>query len=118
VSSIFIFNLARTLKAITRHHVKVGQTTLDEMTTIIKRIEVLTKGLTRRNRDRLRPFDDPANLQALIELPQRLMKEAGSGKLGPRTALLAPSQPTTKRALAVSTSPSPRCRREEFFPAA
>ena len=89
MSSIFIFNLARTLKAITRHHVKVGQTTLDEMTTIIKRIEVLTKGLTRRNRDRLRPFDDPANLQALIELPQRLMKEAGSGKLGPRTALLA-----------------------------
>jgi integrase len=44
--------------------------------------------LTRRNRDRLRPFDDPGNVQALIDLPQCLMKEAGSGKLSPRNAAL------------------------------
>jgi integrase len=90
VSSLYIYNLAYTLKGIARHHVKADQTALDRMTAVIKRLEVPTKGLTRRNRDRLRPFDDPGNVQALIDLPQRLMKEAGSGKLSPhRAALLA-----------------------------
>jgi hypothetical protein len=58
------------------------------MKAVIKRLEVPTKGLTRRNRDRLRPFDDPANVQLLIDLPQRLIKEVGSGKLSPHRAAL------------------------------
>ncbi|MGC2413945.1 MAG: hypothetical protein WA459_14755 [Stellaceae bacterium] len=88
--STYIFNLACTLKRVAQHHVKVDGTTLDRMRAVIKRLEVLTKGLTRRNRDRLRPFDDPANVQLLIDLPQRLIKEVGPGKLSPhRAALLA-----------------------------
>jgi integrase len=87
-TSIFIHNLACTLKGIARHHVKVDQPTLDKMMSVIKRLEVPIKGLTRRNRDRLRPFDDPTNVHALIVLPQRLMKEAASAKRNPRRAAL------------------------------
>jgi hypothetical protein len=86
--SISLHNLACALKGVARHHVKADQTTLDRMAAVIKRLEVPTKGLTRRNRDRLRPLDDPANVQALIDLPPRLMKEASSGKLSPHRAAL------------------------------
>ncbi len=89
-TSNYIFNIACTLKAVARHHVKADKDALDEIARIINRLKVPTKGMTRKNRDRLRPFDDPANVQRLIELPQRLMKEANSGKLGlRRDALLA-----------------------------
>jgi len=86
--SIFIHNLASTIKSIARHHVKVDQAALDKMTAVIKRLEVPIKGLTRRNRDRLRPLDDPTNVHALIVLPQRLMREAASAKQRARGAAL------------------------------
>jgi hypothetical protein len=87
-TSVLIRNLACTLKAVARHHVGVDQSTLDRMTAMAKRLEVPTRGMTRKNRDRLRPFDDSANVLALIELPHRLMKEADSGKLRPHAAAL------------------------------
>jgi len=87
-TSNYIFNLACTLKAVATHHVKADQMTLDGIARIVSRLKVPTRRLTRKNRDRLRPFDDPVNVQRLIALPQRLMKEANSGKLGPRRAAL------------------------------
>ena len=89
-TSHYIFNIASTLQAVAKHHVKADKEALVEISRIVSRLKVPTKGLTRKNRDRLRPFDDPANVQRLIELPQRLIKAANSGKLGPhRDALLA-----------------------------
>jgi site-specific recombinase XerD len=87
-TSVSIHNLASTLKAVARHHVGVDQSTLERMAVVVKRLEVPTRGMTRKNRDRLRPFDDSANVQALINLPHRLMKEADSGKLKPHAAAL------------------------------
>jgi integrase len=87
-TSVFIHNLASTLKTVARHHVGVDPSTLDHIVAVVKRLEVVTRGMTRKNRDRLRPFDDSANVQALIELPHRLMKEADSGKLKPHAAAL------------------------------
>lgn len=60
----------------------------DPMQAVMKRQEIPTRWLTRRNGDRRRPFDDPANVQALIDFPQRLVKEAASGKQNPRCAAL------------------------------
>jgi integrase len=87
-SSFYIQNLACTLQAVAKHHVKADKDALEEIARIVGRLKVPTKGLTRKNRDRLRPFDDPVNVQKLIELPLHLMKEANSGKHGPRRAAL------------------------------
>jgi integrase len=87
-SSGYIFDLAATLKAIATHYVKPETETLDKIKEAVTRLKVPSKGLTRRNRDRLRPFDDPANVEALVRLPVRLMKEANSDKLKPRPAAL------------------------------
>ena len=45
-------------------------------------------GLTVKNRERLRPFDDPDTVLRFLELPLRLKEEADSGKLQPRSAAL------------------------------
>lgn len=69
-------DIASLLKAIAKHWVEAPRETLDQMTTIIRRINSRLPGLTKRNRDRLRPFDDPANVAALVRLPIRLVEEA------------------------------------------
>lgn len=87
-TSVSLHNFAGTLKAIARHHVKADAATLDRMHAVVKRLELPSHGLTRKNRDRLRPFDDPAMVQALIELPHRLMDRASRGKPNARAAAL------------------------------
>jgi integrase len=56
------------------------------MSSVIQRLAVPKLRKTAKNRDRLRPLDEPDNVVALENLPQRLMKEADSGRLPPRRA--------------------------------
>ncbi len=84
-----IEELASTLKIVAKHWVKADQTTLDSMTAIIRnRLSVKRRGMTAKNRERLRPLDDPAMQLALVRLPQELMRRAESGKLRPQRAAL------------------------------
>jgi integrase len=72
-----IADLAGTLKAIARHHVRVDSHHLDRMGGIIRRRLALGRvGLTETNRTRLRPFDDSQSICALLELPEELMRQA------------------------------------------
>jgi integrase len=71
-----IADLATTLKAIARHHVRVEPGHLDQIRAIIRRLAPGRRGLTETNRTRLRPFDDRGNIDALLKLPERLMRQA------------------------------------------
>jgi hypothetical protein len=71
-----IADLASSLKAIARHHVRVEPRHLDRMGSIIRRLAPGRRGLTEANRTRLRPFDDRGNILALLKLPDELMRQA------------------------------------------
>ena len=87
--SITIEHLAIFLKSVAKYAAKADDETLHKMGAIIRnRLAVSKRGLTARNRERLRQFDDSANASALVRLSERLMKEAGSKKLPPRRAAL------------------------------
>ena len=66
-------HLARSLKAIARHHVGVDGQHLDKLGEIVRRLERSRPGLTTTNRPRLRQLEDPQNLRTLLRLPQKLM---------------------------------------------
>jgi site-specific recombinase XerD len=85
-----IENLARFLKSVARHKGKADAETLNKMGAIIKKyMGVGRRGLTAKNRERLRQFDDPRNVIALLLLPQLLMRIAEAKKLPPRLCALA-----------------------------
>src|SRR5262249_54593266 len=59
-----------------RHWVKVSSDQLAELRALRSRLSLRTTGMVESNRRRLRQFDDPANVKALLHLPQRLMEKA------------------------------------------
>ena len=71
-----IADLATTLKAVARHHVRVEPGHLDQIGAIIRRLAPGRVGLTETNRTRLRAFDDRENVAALLKLPEELMRQA------------------------------------------
>jgi integrase len=86
-STTAIVDLAGTLRAIARHHLKFAKDHLDRMAT--RRLSSGRRGLTQKNRDLLRQFDDLENVHALLGLPEKLIGIAGR-KRDPRAgALLA-----------------------------
>ena len=54
-----LYGLATVLKSIARHYVKLPEEEIAGLRAICLRIAVKQSGLTKKNRDRLRPFDDP-----------------------------------------------------------
>jgi integrase len=83
-----IHGIACTLKAIARHVVKVDRDHLDQLSFICRRLDPGRGGMTEKNRIRLRQFDDPDNVGALINLPQRLLAEARRRKTPTRADAL------------------------------
>lgn len=81
------------LIAIARHWVRADDATLGELRRIQSRLGSQQPGLTAKNRRALGQFDDPANVQALLSLPESLMAEADRLLAQPgnlrRAALLA-----------------------------
>jgi integrase len=89
-SSSMIAGLAGMLKGVARHWVKTDEATLTRMAQVARNLAVPEQGLTTKNRDRLRPFDDEEMVRRLINLPLALREEADSGRLTPqRAAVLA-----------------------------
>jgi integrase len=68
-----IHDLACTLKAVARHWVGVSPDHLEQIRLICRRLVVSRKGMTEKNRKRLRQFDDERNVAALVHLPERLL---------------------------------------------
>jgi len=89
-SSTMIEHLARFLKSVARHWVNADATVLDKMAAVIKNLTVAHTGMTPKNRQRLSVFNDEENIYALLDLPQRLMRDARSGRYSNiRSAILA-----------------------------
>jgi integrase len=72
-----IGGIAAALMAIARHHVRVEPLQLERLVAIVRRVAPDRRGgLTEVNRARLRQFDDPDNVRALLMLPATLMRMA------------------------------------------
>jgi integrase len=87
-SSSAIEDMATALKAVAKHYVKLDAAALEAMTAIIRRVSVKKRGMTPKNRERLRAFEDREKILALLRLPARLMREAAASRLPPRRAAL------------------------------
>jgi integrase len=72
VNKAAIYGKACLIRTIARNWVK-NHSDLPELTDLCRVSKYEKKGMTKRNRDRLRQFDDPRNLQALLSSPQKLM---------------------------------------------
>ncbi len=83
-----LFELAYTMTGIAKHWAKVGEKDLEELQALTRRLKCREKGLTARNRERLRQFDDPLNQFRLLELPSTLVTEARKQRNSRRAALL------------------------------
>jgi integrase len=75
-----VYQIARMLTALARHEVGVDANHLEQLRAICRRLDTGKGGLTQKNRDRLRQFDDPGNIGSLILLPQRVFAELGRCK--------------------------------------
>jgi integrase len=88
-----IHHIACFLTATARHWVKVDAAHLESLRRICRGLDPKDVGLTTKNRARLRQFDNPKNVQALLALPQRLVASASRG-----------TGPTHAKALSVQTA--------------
>ena len=75
--------LAAALKDIARHWVKIDETTLERFKKIAARLAVPRRGMTAKNRERLRPFDDAETVAIFLSLPKRIHRELEANKGNP-----------------------------------
>ncbi len=69
-----LHNFARLIVNIAKHWVKVPTDQLDELRTLSRQINPGKGDMTERNRARLRVFDDPVNVERLVNLPESMMR--------------------------------------------
>lgn len=68
---------ARLLLTIARYWVKVDTAKAAMLRQLTGRVTVQRGGMTSKNRDRLRQFDNPATVRALLDLPRKVFRKAG-----------------------------------------
>jgi integrase len=68
-------HVAAFLKGVARHWAKVDDLTLLRMGNVTRRFPTRRRGLTAKNRERLRPFDDPQAVALFLALPKRIRRE-------------------------------------------
>jgi integrase len=86
-------DIARMLLSIARHWLKGANEQIETLKGFCKSLDDKGDGLSEKNRIRLRPFDDPANVTALLKLPADLVRAAK-----------ADGAPTREQALLVQTA--------------
>jgi integrase len=69
-----LHNFARLIVNIAKHWAKVPTGQLDELRALSRKINPGKGDMTERNRARLRAFDDPANVERLVNLPESMMR--------------------------------------------
>ena len=83
----FIRSLAVTLLAVARHWVKVPPTQLEELKRLNGKLGSTPTGLTAKNQDLVRRFQDRELLTALLNLPSTLRQQALAGRSTPARRL-------------------------------
>ncbi|SDM08817.1 hypothetical protein, partial [Aliiruegeria lutimaris] len=69
-------NIAATLVAIARHHLKLSELDLKEILAVKKVVQTKPRGMSAKNSDRLAQFNDWENVLRIVGLPATLMDEA------------------------------------------
>jgi hypothetical protein len=88
VASVQISNIADFLPALATR-LDLPEDKIVKLRKMRKKLKVKQHGMTARNREALRAFDDPAAVEALLRLPQRILREVrASGRKGHREAKL------------------------------
>lgn len=77
-STPYIRDLTKTLKRIAQHWIKADEGLIDWYRSLINRLDNEAPGLTEKNRETLRQFDDPENVLRLLELPDKLVRKTKS----------------------------------------
>src|SRR6516164_8183892 len=75
-----VAEMAAFLKDVARHWIKIDSSILEKMKKISSRLSLPRRGMTPKNRERLRPLDDPENVALFLALPQRLRREVDTSK--------------------------------------
>ena len=70
-----IHGLAVMIKTLAKHDVGVDDDHLEALKDLCNRVDPKPVGMTDKNRDRLRPFDDPKNALMLLRLPHRTVEQ-------------------------------------------
>lgn len=70
-----VAQIAAFLKSVARYWVKIDDLALLQMQKIASRLSTGRRGLTAKNRERLRPFDDPHAVAQFLGLPQRIRRQ-------------------------------------------
>ncbi|MBK6599924.1 MAG: hypothetical protein IPG25_19365 [Proteobacteria bacterium] len=83
----FIRGLAITLPATARHWTKVPPEQMEELRRLNAKLGSTPTGLTQKNQDLVRRFQDRELLAALLDLPDTLRKQANSGRSSPARRL-------------------------------
>jgi integrase len=84
----WVGQIAGFLKDVARHWVKVDDETLSKMSKIVSRLTPSRRGMTNKNRERLRPLDDPEKVIEFLSLPERIRKAVEKDKRSPRLKAL------------------------------
>jgi integrase len=71
-----IYGYASLLRTIAKYWVKSDRQTREALDKYCKKTVTKQRGMTKKNRERLRQFEDPANVHAMYALPAKLMKMA------------------------------------------
>jgi integrase len=71
-----VHGLAILIKTLAKHWVKVDETCLKALKALCAKVDPKIKGLTEKNRNRLRQLDDPKNVRLLLDFPARQTEEA------------------------------------------
>ncbi len=66
-----VHGLAILIKTLAKYWIKVDDVHLDALKTLCSKVDPNIKGLTEKNRDRLRQLDDPRNVRLLLDFPAR-----------------------------------------------
>ena len=70
-----VAQMAGFLKGVAKHWAKADDLALLQMQKVASRLSTGRRGLTAKNRERLRPFDDAKMVALFLDLPQRIRRE-------------------------------------------
>jgi integrase len=70
-----VAGIATCLKDLARHWVKVEESELNRIKKLASRLAMPRRGMTAKNRQRLRPLDDPEMVTKFLDIPYRIRRE-------------------------------------------
>jgi integrase len=89
-SSPQVAQLAGFLRDLAKHWVKVEQQNLEKIRRVASKLAIPRQGMTKKNRERLSPFDDPEIVHRYLGLPDEIRRDVEKSKASERSrAVLA-----------------------------